>query len=133
MKSNFLFKEIWIKAPIEEVFACFTEEEAMLTWHGKEVTLNAVPGGIYKVIFENGTTIRGIYQEVVPLEKIVYTANYEGVDSVVTVQFVTQEGGTLVQLRQEFSPDQDIASFDYGWDYFLGILQRLVAADPDPR
>ena len=130
MTNKVLHKEIWIKAPVEKVFACFTEEEAMLSWHGKEVEVEPVPGGIYKVVFENGTTILGEYREVVPNEKVVYTASYEGVSSVVTIHFSPQDGGTLVRLQQEFAEGQDTSSFDHGWDYFLDLL-RFSFRDPD--
>ena len=49
--SNVLHKEIWIKASLEKVFAHFTKSEAMLEWLGKEVELDPVPGGIYRVVF----------------------------------------------------------------------------------
>ncbi len=127
MKNNHLYKEIWINAPVERVFACFTEEEAMLSWHGKEVTLDPVPGGIYRVVFENGTTITGNYREVEHNKRLVYTARYNEVDSVVTVDFISEKGGTKVLLKQEFMPDQDITSFDHGWDYFLGILREMYS------
>lgn len=56
---NSLHKDIWINAPVEQVFASFTDQKAMLHWHGKEVELDPRPGGIYRVVFENGTTILG--------------------------------------------------------------------------
>lgn len=124
MKNNILHKEIWIKATVDQVFACFTEEKAMLSWHGKEVEVNPVPGGIYKVVFEDGTTILGEYKEVRPFDKVVYSANYNGVDSLITINFIPKDGGTLIQLQQEFDPQQDTSSFDHGWDYFLGMLQE---------
>lgn len=123
MKTNSLFKEVWINAPIEKAFASFTEAEAMLEWHGKEVEVNPVPGGIYKVIFEDGTTILGEYKEVISPSRVVYSANYNGVNSLVTIQFQTKDGGTLIQLQQEFDPKQDPSSFDQGWNYFLQLLQ----------
>lgn len=124
--SNILYKEIWIDAPIEKVFASFTEEEAMLTWHGKEVSSDPRPGGIYKVVFENGTTILGKYKEVVPNKRVVYSASYEEVTSVVSIDFISEKGGTAVKLKQEFSPKQDISSFKEGWDYFLGLLKDAI-------
>lgn len=126
MNNNFLEKEIWINAPIERVFACFTEEKAMLSWHGKAVELNPVPGGIYKVEFENGTTILGEYKEVLPPHRLVYTASYETVESEISIDFFPEKGGTRLTLKQVFQPVQDISSFDGGWDYFLGLLgERL--------
>ena len=121
-----LNKEIWINAPVKEIFKRFTVAEAMLEWHGKEVETNPVPGGIYKVVFENGTVILGQFIEVVPNERIKYSAAYGEVGSVVEVSFLEERGGTLVKLSQEFSTDQDTSSFNEGWDYFMGILKQFV-------
>lgn len=95
----------------------------MLAWHGKEVEVNPVPGGIYKVIFADGTTILGEYKEVSPYSRVIYSANYNGVDSLITIDFLPRDGGTLIKLQQEFDPEQDTSSFDQGWNYFLQILQ----------
>lgn len=124
--SNSLKKEIFIKATVSEVYDCFTKEEAMLTWHGKEVELNPVPGGVYKVVFEDGTIILGKYLEVVPNKRVVYTAKYGNVDSLIEIKFKEESDGTRIILNQEFSPGQDTSSFNYGWDYFLGLLVDLL-------
>ncbi|MEO9802647.1 MAG: SRPBCC domain-containing protein [Reichenbachiella sp.] len=126
--SNSLYKEIWIKAPVEKVFACFTEEKAMLTWHGKEVSSDPKPGGIYKVVFEDGTIILGEYREVELNKRVVYSASYGEVESVVYIDFILENEGTRVKLKQEFLPDQDISSFEGGWDYFLGLLKEAIDA-----
>ncbi|NET34403.1 MAG: SRPBCC domain-containing protein [Cyanothece sp. SIO1E1] len=123
MKTNSIHKEIWINAPIERAFASFTDAEAMLAWHGKEIEVNPVPGGIYKVTFEDGTTILGEYKEVSPHSRVIYSANYNGVDSLITIDFLPRDGGTLIKLQQEFDPEQVTSSFDHGWNYFLQILQ----------
>lgn len=124
MSDNKLVKEIHIKAPVEKVFASFTDEVTLLSWHGKEATLEPYPGGIYKVVFEDGTTIIGKYKEVIPNEKLVYTARYGDVDSEITILFTHVDNGTHIHLTQVFSSGQDITSFDGGWDYFLGLLVK---------
>ncbi len=130
MSGNFITKEIWIKASVQEVFDSFTNAEAMLKWHGKEVETNPVVGGIYRVVFENGDTIIGEFKEVVPGKKVVYSARYMEVDSVVTISFTEEDGGTRVELYQEFAPDQDISSFKEGWGYFLGLLKEYWEGGP---
>ncbi len=127
MKSNnIIYKEIWIKSSIDKVFDSFTSAEAMLAWHGKEIELKSVPGGIYKVKFEDGTIISGKYLEVIHNKRVVYTAKYGAVDSVIEIDFIEEKGGVRIKLQQTFSPDQDTSSFDGGWDYFLDILKRLL-------
>lgn len=123
-----LHKEIWIEAPIEKVFACFTEAEVMLTWSGKEATLDPTPGGVYRVVFENGDIIEGEYKEVIPYSRVVYTANYGGINTLVSIDLAEENGGTTIKLKQEFVADVDTSGFDGGWDYFLGILKEVIEA-----
>jgi uncharacterized protein YndB with AHSA1/START domain len=123
--ENILLKEIWIKSPVGEVFKSFTNEEAMLEWHGKEVELNPTPGGVYRVVFENGDTINGHFKKLIENEYISYKANYSGVETEVEIELIAENGGTTIKLKQEFLPKQDSSSFNMGWDYFLGILKRI--------
>ncbi len=124
--NNILTKEIWINTSIDSAFDCFTKSEAMLAWHGKEIELDPVPGGIYKVVFEDGTVILGAYKEVEQNKRVVYTAKYGNVESLIKVTFAEEDGGVRVKIKQEFSPDQDTSSFNEGWDYFLGLLRELL-------
>lgn len=126
--SNVLKKEIWIAASLDRVFNAFTKAEAMLAWHGKEVEVDPVPGGIYKVVFEDGTVINGSFISVEPLKSVEYSARYGQVDSLVKIRFIEENGGVTVKIRQEFTAEQDTSSFDHGWNYFLNILK--VHLDP---
>lgn len=123
--DNIIHKEVWIKAPIEEVFKHFTQTEAMLAWHGKVVELNPVPGGVYRVVFESGDEILGTFIKIIPDKFISYSANYWNIQTLVEIHFYPENGGTTVKLRQEFSSNQDLTFFGQGWDYFLGILKGL--------
>lgn len=122
--ENIPTKEIWIESSVEEVYKSFTQEEAMLEWHGKEVELNPVPGGIYRVVFENNDIILGEFKEVLENKYILYQANYGAVQTVVEIRLITEKGGTTILLKQEFLPKQDSSTFTMGWDYFLGILKK---------
>lgn len=121
--NTILLKEIWINAPVAEVFRSFTQAEAMLAWHGKEVELNPVPGGIYRVVFENGDVIQGEFKEVEQNKRVLYRASYGNVDSVIEINFIAENEGTTVKLRQEFFAGGDFSTFSFGWDYFLGKLK----------
>lgn len=123
---NSLHKDIWINAPVEQVFASFTDQKAMLHWHGKEVELDPRPGGIYRVVFENGTTILGEYKEVETNRRVVYSAKYGEVESLISIDFIAENGGTRLILHQQFDPDMDTSSFNEGWDYFLDLLVTKI-------
>jgi len=123
--GNVLVKEIWINAPVPEVFKCFTDAKAMAKWHGKVVELNPVPGGIYKVEFESGDIIVGEFKEIEINKRLLYIANYWNVQTIIEIRFTPDSNGTRLNVRQEFLPDQDTSSFSHGWDYFLGILKNV--------
>lgn len=120
---NRIHKQIVIKAPVNQVFEHFTDQQSMLRWHGKEVRTDPRPGGEYFVRFENNTTITGQFLTVDKPYFIKYTARYGEVDSIVTIRLSEVESGTLIDLHQEFDISIDTSSFQGGWDYFLGILE----------
>lgn len=68
-----------------------------------------------------------------PNKKLSYSWNSMGLESVVSWTLVATSGGTLVRMEQSgFRPDQQAAyqGATYGWQKFLGGLERVVAALP---
>ena len=65
-----------------------------------------------------------------PNKKLSYTWNSLGLASIVVLTLVATSGGTLVRMEQSgFRPDQD-ANYQgakYGWQKFIGGLERVVA------
>jgi uncharacterized protein YndB with AHSA1/START domain len=63
-------------------------------------------------------------------KKLSYSWNALGLESVVLWTLVATKGGTLVRMEQSgFRPDQE-ASYkgaNYGWQKFIGGLERVVA------
>jgi uncharacterized protein YndB with AHSA1/START domain len=65
-----------------------------------------------------------------PNKKLSYTWGTLGQESVVLWTLVATSGGTLVRMEQSgFGPDQDRAykGAQYGWQKFIGTLERVVA------
>jgi uncharacterized protein YndB with AHSA1/START domain len=65
-----------------------------------------------------------------PNKKLSYTWGTLGQESVVLWTLVATNGGTLVRMEQSgFGPDQDRAykGAQYGWQKFIGTLERVVA------
>lgn len=65
-----------------------------------------------------------------PNEKLSYTWNSLGLESVVVWTLEAREGGTLVRMEQSgFRADQDYAykGANYGWQNFIAGLERVVA------
>jgi uncharacterized protein YndB with AHSA1/START domain len=65
-----------------------------------------------------------------PNKKLSYSWNSLGLESVVVWTLVATSSGTLVRMEQSgFRPDQDAnyKGANYGWQKFIGGLERVVA------
>jgi len=65
-----------------------------------------------------------------PNKKLSYSWNSLGLESVVVWTLIATSGGTLVRMEQSgFRPDQEAAynGANYGWQNFIGGLERVVA------
>jgi uncharacterized protein YndB with AHSA1/START domain len=65
-----------------------------------------------------------------PNKKLSYSWNSLGLESVVVWTLVATSGGTLVHMEQSgFRPDQEAnyKGAKYGWQEFIGGLERVVA------
>jgi uncharacterized protein YndB with AHSA1/START domain len=65
-----------------------------------------------------------------PDKKLSYSWNSMGLESVVVWTLVATSGGTLVRMEQSgFRPDQEAnyQGANYGWQKFIGGLERVVA------
>jgi uncharacterized protein YndB with AHSA1/START domain len=125
-----------IKAPPAKVWAAITRPELMMQWWGPDggPTLSVVadvrPGGRFSVVFRllNGTEHNptGIYREVVPERKLVFTWDLPGApepESLVTFLLEPIEGGTELTLTHERLPDESArTSHEQGWS---GLLDKL--------
>src|SRR4051812_5892429 len=125
-----------IKASPAKVWAAITEPKLMMQWWGPDAgpTLRAEadvrPGGRFSVVFRlmNGEEHNptGIYQEVVPERKLVFTWDLpgaEGPGSVVTFRLEPIHVGTRLTLTHERLPDEAARkSHEQGWS---GLLDKL--------
>jgi uncharacterized protein YndB with AHSA1/START domain len=65
-----------------------------------------------------------------PNKQLSYSWNSLGLESVVVWTLAATSGGTLVRMEQSgFRPDQDsfYKGANYGWQNFIGGLERVVA------
>jgi uncharacterized protein YndB with AHSA1/START domain len=127
-----------LKAPPQAIYAAWTDPEKIVKWFGpdagpvKQADLDVRVGGKYAVTFhtEDGEQhhVSGIYREVVPDEKLVFTWAWRSTperQSLVTVSIKPDGAGSLLTLEHERFFDQK-ARDDHrrGW---TGCLDKLVA------
>lgn len=130
--ADVLEREIQIAARPETIFAFFTDPAKMLRWMGKDVILDARPGGICRIDMNGHDIARGEFVEITPYSRVVFTFGWEGEGatpppsgSTVEVSFTPNADGTLVRLRHTGLDAAERNSHGEGWDHFL---PRLVLA-----
>ena len=131
-------REILIDAKPETVFAFFIDPAKMIKWKGIRATMDARPGGIYRVQINAQDVASGSYVEIQPFDRIVFTWGWEGSDSplppggsTVEVTFTPASNGTLLRLRHYGLPSPLYNMHVDGWDYFLPRL-HAAAEGKDP-
>jgi uncharacterized protein YndB with AHSA1/START domain len=143
-----------IDAPPELVFKAWTSAEHAAHWWGpkgftiESCRLDARPGGSYRVAMRSpeGTlrTKRGVYQEVVPPERLVFTYAWEdaggapGHEMRITVTFEPRGTRTLLSLRQTgFESVAERDSHGTGWtscfERFAEFAAAMSAGAPPDR
>jgi len=125
-----------IKASPAKVWAALTRPEQMLQWWGPDAgpTLKAEadvrPGGRFSIIFRllNGEEHNptGMYQEVHPERKLVFTWEWPGMperESLVTFLLKPLDNGTELTLIHDHLFDEEAReSHEQGWS---GLLDKL--------
>jgi uncharacterized protein YndB with AHSA1/START domain len=129
-----------LRASPEEVYAAITKPDQILQWWGPDAgpavkaETDLRPGGRYSVVFrlrdgsEHNPT--GVYREVVPNRKLVFTWEWPGRDewqSQVTILLRPIDLGTELTLTHEELPTDDaIDSHRAGWTGWVGELHTYL-------
>ncbi len=128
-------------APVDRLFRAWTEPEIMSKWYFPGPNMHAVctvdlrVGGRYEVQMQpkegDPYIAIGVYKEIVPQEKLVFTWLWRGEDasmeSLVTLLFKPLGKGEteLTLLHERFSSDEERDKHGEGW---VGTLDQLELA-----
>ena len=132
-----------INAPRDRVYAAWTDPAQLRQWFGPEnvqtrnLVADARVGGKFQWDLTNPEgeqmTVAGEYRELQPGKKVVVTwqwqddENWEGHESVVTVEFSDCDGGTEVRLIHEQLPSEESRDrHSEGWTSLLEKLEKFV-------
>jgi uncharacterized protein YndB with AHSA1/START domain len=129
------------KAPPAHVFAAWIDPEKMSRWMGPgEIVAPAIEcdlrvGGRYRIVMRKPTgeefDVRGVYREIVPDEKLVFTWTWQHtaeIETLVTLAFTPDGDGTLMTLVHEQFGDDDMRDrHDTGWNGAFIKLERFLA------
>ena len=129
-----------LKAPPAKVFAAFTRPEMMMRWWGPDagpVLLAEADlriGGAFRVLFRTlgglDCDCRGVYREIEPDRRLVFTWRWEGRDDPETLVTVAlrpiAEGTELTFTHARFQDDALYDSHEKGWTGALSKLSTLM-------
>ena len=129
-------------APREKVFEAWTNPQALQKWWGPPgsttpvIEIDLQVGGRYRFGMqfpgEDIFFVSGVYREVQPPEKLVFTWRWEQPEmdfgeSQVTLDFHERGNGTEVILRHEGFPDEELCQkHEQGWRGFLATFGKIV-------
>jgi uncharacterized protein YndB with AHSA1/START domain len=130
-----------LHAPAEKVYAAWTDPEKIVKWFGPDAgpvtraETDLRVGGRYTIAFqtENGEKhqVGGVYREVVPDEKLVFTWAWHTMperESLVTVTIKPDGTGSILTLRHEMFFDEAARDgHERGWSGTLDKLEKLFA------
>jgi len=130
-----------LAAPREQVFAAFTDPEALKRWwitaegtQVVEVKMDVKTGGAWHIRLTDAlgdpVVVGGVYREVRRPEKLIYTWRWQGNmdigESIVTVEFKAVGTSTEVSIIHEGLPsDHQVQFHTWGWTKILEGLSRL--------
>ncbi len=130
-----------LNAPAEKVYAAWTDPQKIVRWFGPDAgpvtkaEIDLRVGGSFDIGFhtENGEyhQVGGVYREVVPNEKLVFTWAWHTMkerESLVTVTIKRDGEGSLLTLHHEkFFDEAARDGHEGGWTGTLNKLEALFA------
>ena len=140
MQDDELLIERLFDAPRELVYRVWTKPEHLMKWWGPKtfepigIEQDFRVGGAYRYGMKSaeGREVwkSGVYQEIVPNERIVMTFKWEdgawGVDNLVTVTFLSLASGRTM-LRFHQAPFKTVEARDSHTQGWTSLLEKLAA------
>jgi uncharacterized protein YndB with AHSA1/START domain len=131
--SDAVVSEIEIRAPIEAVYAMFTDPAKLVRWIGIRAMLEPRPGGQFRFELMPGEFCSGRYVELDPPHRVVFTWGWESGalpvepgSSTVTVELEHHDGITEVHLTHSGLSDEMRDHHAGGWANFLPKLKEAA-------
>lgn len=136
-----------IRADAETLFQAWTDPQELMHWWRQEgegwsfagASLDLRVGGLYRLSMRSpdGTTYtaRGIYREIEPSERLIFTWDWEGQsvgETLVTVTFrrIDPEHTEVVLTHERFADPTRMGRHLQGWTELLKLLEQHVGERP---
>ena len=131
-----------IAASPATVFSFFSDATRWLRWQGLEAQIDLEPGGLFRMNVRGDGFASGIFLEVVPERRLVFTWGWEdealGVppgSSVVEIELEPEGDGTLLRLTHRDLPSDAVEIHREGWEHYtsrLAVISEGGDPEPDP-
>lgn len=128
-----------VAAPPSAVYAYLTDSVRWAAWQGADATIQARPGGLFRMRMHGGQTARGQFVELVPDRRVVFTWGWidqPGIppgSTLVEINLHPDGDGTLIQLTHRDLPPDQAPLHAIGWRHYLDRLAlRAQGIDPGP-
>jgi len=127
-----------LAVPPERVWVAFTDPASLTAWFwpqrlSPQVAAEVRVGGAYR-IEGTGMAVSGVYLEVEPLRRLVFTWrwDHDATESIVTLELEGSDGKTVLSLRHDrlASPEERDAHMQ-GWNDCLDRLPAHAALGSD--
>jgi uncharacterized protein YndB with AHSA1/START domain len=126
-----------IRAPQQRVYDAWTQTAELSAWHApgpltvSHAELDVRPGGAYRIHMREPDgkehRVTGVYREVDPPRRLVYTWSWEGdhpvKDSEVTIEFNPKGDATEVVLTHRIKHDAERVNHEKGWTAIMDKLE----------
>ncbi len=128
-------QRVRIAARPETVWSFWTEPARVCAWWGVEADVVAEPGGVFRVVMEQGPVMRGEFTELDPPRRLVFTFGWEQNtpgeplapgSTVVEVTLTADGPDTELVLRHSDMPVTHSDDHRKGWALY--VAERLPAA-----
>jgi uncharacterized protein YndB with AHSA1/START domain len=132
-----------LRASPQKVYAAWTRAENLIQWFAAQAKPGSVKadldvraGGRYRISFNDDNSgeyheVGGLYREVVPDARLQFTWAWHSTperESLVTIEFKPDAGGTLMIFQQEQFADKTARdNHERGWNKFFDVLERHFA------
>jgi uncharacterized protein YndB with AHSA1/START domain len=126
-----------VNAPMEKIWKCWNLPEHIMQWnhasddwHTTAAKNDLRPGGVFLFRMEAkdgsyGFDFSGVYDEVIPFEKIAYTM---GDERKVVIKFSVEDNRTNIVMTFDAEDENSLEMQEAGWQSILNHFKSYVEA-----